>query len=157
MRTMDDLLAEHPFFAGLDHVEMALLAGCASNVHANADEMIIREGGHADTFYVVRHGRVALELHSPTTGPLVLDTVDDGGILGWEWLVPPHRWVGDARAVEPTSLIAFDGACLRAKCEADPKMGYDLLKRVADVMYHRLLASRLRLLDLYGAPHVRAR
>jgi CRP-like cAMP-binding protein len=157
MRTMDDLLAEHPFFAGLDDVAMGLLSGCATNVHADTDELLIREGTPADAFYVVRHGRVALEIHSPTNGRLVLDTVEDGGILGWEWLVPPHRWVGDARAVEPTSLIAFDGACLRAKCEADPKLGYDLMKRVADVMYHRLLAARLRLLDLYGNPRVRTR
>lgn len=155
MRTMDELLAEHPFFQGFDEPAQRLLAGCASNVHAQPDEMLIREGGAAESFYVVRHGRVAVEIHSPTSGPIVLDTVEDGEILGWEWLVPPHRWLGDARAVEPTDLIAFDGTCLRGKCEADPRLGYELLKRVADVMYQRLLAARLRLLDLYGAPRAR--
>ncbi len=157
MRTMDQLLAEHPFFAGLDSQAMALLAGCAANVHVTRDERFLREGRPAEHFYVVRHGRVALELYHPVNGPIILDTVEDGGVLGWEWLVPPHRWVGDARAVEDSELLAFDGTCLRAKCEADPKLGYDLLKRVADVMYHRLIAARVRLLDLYGSPSGRTR
>ena len=157
MRTMDELLAEHPFFAGLDDAAMALLAACASNVHVARDERFLREGGRAEHFYVVRHGRIALEIYHPVNGPITLDTVEDGGVLGWEWLVPPHRWVGDARAVEASDLLAFDGTCLRAKCEADPRLGYDLLKRVADVMYHRLVAARVRLLDLYGSPSGRTR
>ncbi len=157
MRTMDELLAENPFFAGLDDDATALLAGCATNVHVARDDRFLREGEKATHFYVVRHGRVALEIYHPVNGPITLDTVEDGGVLGWEWLVPPHRWLGDARAVEDTDLLAFDGVCLRGKCEADPRLGYDLLKRVADVMYHRLVAARVRLLDLYGTPRGRTR
>ena len=46
--------------------------------------------------------------------------------------------------------LAFDGACLRGKCEADPGLGYALMQRFAPVMIERLQATRLRLLDLYG-------
>ena len=46
--------------------------------------------------------------------------------------------------------IAFDGACLRGKCEADPQLGYDLMKLFAAVIVERLQATRLRLLDVYG-------
>jgi CRP/FNR family transcriptional regulator, cyclic AMP receptor protein len=73
--------------------------------------------------------------------------------VGWSWLVPPYRWVFDARAVAPTSAMAFDAVCLRGKCDADPALGFDLMQRVARVMYERLQAARVRLLDLYGAPH----
>jgi CRP-like cAMP-binding protein len=68
-------------------------------------------------------------------------------------LVPPYRWFFDARAVTDVSAVSVDAGCLRAWSEADPALGYGLMQRVAQVMYHRLQSSRLRMLDLYGAGH----
>jgi CRP/FNR family transcriptional regulator, cyclic AMP receptor protein len=150
MQTIEELLSSHPFFAGLDADAMRLISGCASNVHFGAGEFIFGEGEEASRFYVIRHGRVALEIHSPARGPLVIDSMDPGDVLGWSWLVAPYRNFCDARAVTPVSATALDGACLRGKCEATPELGYQLLKRVAAVMYQRLQSTRIRLLDLYG-------
>jgi len=147
---MRELLAMHPFVEGLDDEVVALLAGCAVNVHLEPGSYVFRLGDPADRFYLLRHGRVALELHAPGTSRLVLDTVEDGDALGWSWLVPPHEWFLDARVVAPVSAIALDGRCLREKCDRDPALGYALLGRVAQVMYARLQSARLRLLDLYG-------
>ena len=156
MATMEELLGGHRFFAGLGSSAVQLIAGCAANVHFAAGDSIFAEGEAAGRFYVIRHGRVALEIHSPTRGPLVIDTMDEGEVLGWSWLVPPYRYFGDARAVTPVSAIALDGTCLRGKCEADAELGYQLLKRVTTVMYQRLQSTRVRLLDLYGTESVRA-
>jgi len=156
MVTMEELLGGHPFFAGLGASAIQLIAGCASNVHFAAGDYIFGEGEAASRFYVIRHGRVALEIHSPTRGPLIIDTMDEGEVLGWSWLVPPYRYFGDARAVTPVSAITLDGTCLRGKCETDAELGYQLLKRVTTVMYQRLQSTRVRLLDLYGPEAVRA-
>lgn len=150
MQTMEQLLRAHPFFADLPGDAIELVVGCATNVHVKEEDFLFVAGDPADRFYVVRHGRVALELSAPGSRRQVLDTVDDGGVVGWSWLVPPHRWFLDARAVESTSLISLDGACLRDKCDQDPVLGYALMQRVARVMYHRLQSARVRLLDLYG-------
>ena len=150
MATMKELLGSHPFFAGLSPSAVELIAGCASNAHFADGDRIFDEGKPANIFYVIRHGRVALEVHSPTKGPLTVDTMDEGEVLGWSWLVPPYRYFADARAVTPVSVTAIDGACLRGKCEADAELGYQLLKRVTAVMYRRLQGARIRLLDLYG-------
>jgi CRP/FNR family transcriptional regulator, cyclic AMP receptor protein len=150
METMEELLSGHPFFAGLDADALRLMAGCASNAHFAAGEFIFCEGEAAHRFYLIRAGRVSLEIHSPTRGPVIIDTMDEGEVLGWSWLIPPYRFFGDARAVTPVSAIALDGACLRGKCEADAQLGYQLLKRVTAVMYQRLESARVRLLDLYG-------
>ncbi len=152
MRGIDQLLREHPFFVGLDDDALTLLAGCAANRHLRPGEYLYREGDPAETFFVIRHGRVALEAPTPSAGALVVETADDGEVLGWSWLVPPHRWQWDARVVEPTSVVVFDGTCLRGKCDEDPHLGYALLQRVAQVMLARLQAARVRLLDLYGGP-----
>jgi CRP/FNR family cyclic AMP-dependent transcriptional regulator len=150
MRTIEQYLPEHPFFSGLDPASFAIVAGCARNVSFAPGEFLFRTGQPADQFFVVRRGRVALQVHSPASGTMVVDTADAGDVVGWSWLVPPYTWLFDARAVEPSGAVAFDGACLRGKCEQDPKLGYDLMKLVSQVMFSRLVAARIRLLDLYG-------
>jgi CRP/FNR family cyclic AMP-dependent transcriptional regulator len=159
MTTIEEYLPGLPFFAGLEPYAIVLLAGCAVNTHFDEGDRLFNEGEQADRFYVIRRGRVALEVHAPEAGAggIVLDTADEGDVVGWSWLVPPYRWAFDARAVAPTSAIAFDAACLRAKCAADPALGYALMQRVNQSMYQRLQAARIRLLDLYGAPRAQPR
>lgn len=149
VQTIEQYLPSHPFFEGLGPDELALMAGCAANVHHRPGEYLFHEGDPADTFYVVRRGRIAIETRLPT-GSVVLDAAQDGDVVGWSWLIPPYRWTFDARATDETSAIAFDGACLRGKCLDDPALGYALLQRVVGVMSARLQSARVRLLDLYG-------
>jgi CRP/FNR family cyclic AMP-dependent transcriptional regulator len=151
MRTIAEYLPDHPFFEGLDAPTLALIAGCATNVSLAAGEYLCREGDPADRFFVVRRGRVAIEAHGPAAGTLVIDTADEGDVVGWSWLVPPYRSTFDARASEATGVVAFDGACLRGKCDEDSHLGYELMQRVTQVMNGRLVAAQVRLLDLYGA------
>ena len=152
MQTIAEYLPQHPFFADLDESVAALVAGCAVNVHFRPGQHLFHEGEPADAFYVIRHGRVSLEVHTPTGPSVVVDSAHDDDVVGWSWLVPPYRWRYDARATEETSAIAFDAACLRAKGQADPAVGYALLQRVVTVMATRLHSARTRLLDLYGTP-----
>jgi CRP-like cAMP-binding protein len=153
---MEEVLGSHPFFAGLNAGAMRLIAGCASNVHFAEGEFLFHEGHDANQFWVIRRGRVAMQLESPGQGAIVTDTMDEGEVVGWSWLVPPYRFFADGRAVTPVSATALDGACLRGKCEADPELGYQLLKRVTSVMYQRLQSTRIRLLDLYGTEPAQA-
>lgn len=152
MESISKLLREHPFFTGLAEADLELVAGCASNVVFKAGESIFREGGDADHFYVLRYGRVVTEIRDPSRGPIRIQTLGPGDVLGWSWLFPPYRWQHDARAVELTRALAFDGACLRSKSEDDPRLGYDLMKRFARVIVERLEHTRMQLLDVYGEP-----
>jgi CRP-like cAMP-binding protein len=147
---LDKLLAEHPFTQGLAEAHLTTLAGCAKNVFFKAGEAIVREGGPADVFYLLRHGLVALDAYDAAKGPLTVMTLTAPDVLGWSWLVQPYKWRFDARAVEPTRALALDAVCLRTKCEADHELGYQLLSRLTIVMESRLQATRLQMLDLYG-------
>lgn len=151
MKSIHDLLGEHPFFAGLPEDTLKLIAGCGVNVHFREDQHIISENAPAEHFWVVRTGRVALEIDTPRKGPQTIQTVGPGGLLGVSWLIPPHRWTFGASALAPTSAIEIDAACLRGKCEADHDLGYELMKRFAVVVRDRLQATRLQLTDLYGS------
>jgi len=149
METLGPILSEHPFLKGLDQKHIELITGCASNVRFDAGQIIFREGEEADQFYVIRQGKVALQIYNPTHGSIIIDTLTDGDILGWSWLIPPYEWRFDAVASELTRAIALDGKCLRTKCEADHNLGYELLKRFAAIVDERLESTRLRLLDVY--------
>ncbi len=152
IHSIDEILATLPTFEGLDPEWLALIAGCGQNRGFEAGEYLAREGDEADTFYVIRHGHVALELPGAARGSLLISTLGDGAVVGWSWLLPPYRWAFDVRATELTRVIAFDGACLRGKCDADPALGYALMQRFAGMILDRLQATRLQLLDVYGNP-----
>jgi CRP/FNR family cyclic AMP-dependent transcriptional regulator len=152
MRTLEPILAEHPFLRDLDPKYIQLLTGCASNVRFEAGQFIFREGEAANQFYIVRHGQVALESYNPALGAVTILTLGEGDVLGWSWLILPYKWMFDARALTLTRAIAFDAECLRAKCESDHDLGYELMKRVTQIIAQRLQATRLQLMDIYGTP-----
>lgn len=151
METLERIIAEHPFFAGMEPPYTRLLVGCASNTRFESGVYIFKEGQEANEFFLIRRGRVALEIFAPQRRPAVVETLGEGEILGWSWLLPPYHWRFDARAVEQTLAIALDGRCLRTKCEENHDLGYELLKRFAKIIERRLEATRLQLLDVYAA------
>jgi CRP/FNR family cyclic AMP-dependent transcriptional regulator len=150
MRTLDQLISESPVFAGLKPAQLELIVGCARNVGFNRGDRLFRDGEAADTFYLLRRGRVALTMHVPARGDVSIETLDPGEVVGWSWLFPPYTWHFDARALDDVRTVAFDGACLRGKCDDDAALGYALMRRFAEVMIDRLQHTRIRLLDLYG-------
>lgn len=151
MPTMLDDLRGQAFVEGLPAAAVELLAGCAADQRLRRGEFLFREGEPADRFFLVRHGRVAIEIRTPVRA-VVLDTIEDGDVVGWSWLVPPRRWTFDAWAVTDTTAVGFDAAGVRAGCEADPRVGHELTLRFVEVMNRRLHSARIRLLDLYGNP-----
>ena len=152
MKSMADILAAHPLFAGLDPEITDLLGGCAGNVHFSDGDYLFKVDEPADTFYLLRAGDVALELRMPGRGRLTVQTVHPGAVVGASWILPPYRWRFDARAVGAVRATGIDAACLRTKCDADPSMGYQVMQRFLPVVAERLQTTRLRLLDLYAPP-----
>lgn len=150
MEGLERFVREHPFFAGLDEGFLGLVCGCARNVVFQAGDYLFHEGAPADQFYLLRHGRVGLEITVPGRSAVTFQTLVAGEIVGVSWLFPPYRWTYDARALELTRAIALDAACLRGKCEQDHELGYDLMKRFVPVVVERLHATRMQILDVYG-------
>lgn len=145
------LLRAHPFFAGLGDSDLALVAGCAREADYASGDYLAREGQLAAEFFLVLEGRVAISLPAPHGERLVVETLDEGELAGWSWLLPPHIWMYDVCAVSPVKVLVMDGWCLRGKCDADPRLGYDLMQRFSRLMATRLAAARMQMMDLYNA------
>jgi len=152
MRATTERLRTHPFLAGLDEESLERIATISTVVALDAKTWLFREGDPADRCWLIRSGRVNLDVHLPGRGEVIVESLGAGAVLGWSWLFPPYRWHFDAVVVEPTSAIEVDGIQLRALCQTDPKLGYRLGQMFTAVLIERLQATRLRLLDLYGPP-----
>lgn len=150
MENLERIIAECPFFAGLDHAYLDLIVGCASNVRFEKGAYIFREGTPADTFYLIREGTVTVEIFAPQHRPIVVATIGEGEIVGWSWLLPPYAWRFHGHAVNNVRAIALDGKCLRAKCEENHDLGYEILKRLVQIIENRLDEARFQLVDVYA-------
>ena len=153
MEGLERIVREHPFFTGLAPAFADLVAGCARNVRFEEGRFLFHEDEPADQFFLIRHGRVALQITAPGRGAITFQTLREGEVLGVSWLIPPYRWRYDAKAVELVRAIGIDAACLRGKCDADHDFGYDMMKRFLPIVAQRLQATRLQILDVYGQRH----
>ena len=141
---LEAAVAAHPFLIGISTHHVRLLADCAMRSQFTAGQVIFQKGETANRFYLIERGRVALE-SSAGDEVVRVDEVGPGDLLGWSWIFPPYVWHFDARALEPTTAIFLYGTMLREYCELDPALGYELFKRMSEVMMRRLQAARVRL------------
>jgi CRP/FNR family cyclic AMP-dependent transcriptional regulator len=147
---LERILGEHRLFAGLDPEFLSLLAGCATNRVFPPGARLAQFGAPVDKIYLVREGNVAMSLSAPGRGRVRIQTIGAGEVLGLSWLVPPYKWTSDAETIGQVRAVEMDADCMRAKCEADPAIGYAVLKRFVSPLVDRLHAARLQMLDVYG-------
>ena len=144
------VVTEHPFLAGLNPRYRHLFTESASLLRCGVQQEIFHEGADADHFYLIHTGRVSLETFIPGKGLVTVQTLGPHEALGWSWLFPPYRWHFTARAIEPCEIVAFGAVSLRDKAEENHDFGYDLMRRVSQVMLERLQATRRKLVEFYG-------
>ncbi len=147
-------VALHPFLAGMNRSQLALLTDCALAVQFEKGQTIFREGEMANRFYLVETGKIVLESSNGQANPAIIDTIGAGELLGWSWMFPPYTWRLTARAVAPTSAIFFYGTILREYCERDCSLGYELFKRMAPVMIKRMQAARRKMVAIQSGAEV---
>ena len=140
-------IAAHPLMRGIKPEHLKVLTACAMPAQFKEGELIFREGDPANRFYLLEGGKVSLESHGRDEAPVCIQTIGAGDVLGWSWLFPPYYWHFDARALEPVAAIFFYGTWLREYSEQDHDLGYELMKRMAEVVIRRLQATRQQLLD----------
>jgi CRP-like cAMP-binding protein len=149
MEDLSKILNSHPFISDMEEHYVKQITGCASNVVYRENEYIFKEGEEAKKFFLIRTGKVALEINGREKGKIRFLTIGPGQILGWSWIVMPYKWHFDAKVIENVRAIALDGECLRKKFDDDPKLGYEMLKRFSQILEQRLNVTRIQLIDMY--------
>jgi CRP/FNR family cyclic AMP-dependent transcriptional regulator len=147
----ESALADHPFLSSIPPAALRRLAAHSYPHEYAAGDVIFREGAAADRFFLLRDGRIRLDMDVPEGGAVEVETLDADCVLGWSWLFEPFQWSLTATAIEPTSVLIFDAAVLRALMASDTLIGYELMRRFAGVLFDRLQAHRSRIRQEQGA------
>jgi CRP-like cAMP-binding protein len=143
-------LKDLAFTKGLDDSQVDRIAQIATPVEWSAGSMVFREGDRDSLLYVVREGCVAIEITVPGRGRMNILTVGPGEVFGWSSVFHHGPKTASARAIEPVKALALDASRLRELCDADPRLGYVLTRRMLEVVSERLKGTRMQLLDIYS-------
>ena len=143
-------LSAHPFLHGMPADQLGVLAGAARDVKFPARHRLFEDGGNATRFWLIQSGHVSLDVHIPGEGPVVIETIGMGELLGWSWLFPPYKWAFGAVAATAVEAFEFDAPVVRESCAAEPGLGYELNQRITRVLAKRLRAARIRMIARSG-------
>lgn len=135
-------LSEHPVFSRLADSDLDFLAENSQTLSLEPGEWLFREGGAADSFFIILQGQVGLLTNAAHGHPLVVQSLDTREIVGLSWIVPPYTWGFDARVCQSTMVMQVDARALRARCETDPAFGFATMRKVSELMLERLQAVR---------------
>ena len=151
MNSLKDNLLRHPFFKELSAEHFDIILRNTQMLTFDVGERIFKEDEEANMFYIIEHGKVAIELFTPRRGYVCMQTLGENELLGWSAIISPYLREFDGCCVEKSRIIAIDGKVLRQEMEENPKFGYELLKRFSYIVVRRLKQTRLQLADLYGS------
>ncbi|MBI2853425.1 MAG: cyclic nucleotide-binding domain-containing protein [Chloroflexi bacterium] len=108
---------------------------------------IFSEKSPAKNLYVLEKGKVALQMHrlvepGQLGGRVTVDIVAPSEVFGWSAVVEAHPYTLTAVCLEPTEVLAIDGARLRALMAEDHDIGYLMFRRLIRVVACRLDEAR---------------
>ncbi len=146
-QSITEYLLTHDFFSELNKDFLTLLCESVNTLDIKKGQVLFRQGERADKFYIIRNGRISVQIPAIMGPTLEIQALSTDQILGWSWLISPYQWHFQAKAEEDSELLEFDGIILLEQCEKEPKFGYELLKRFAALMSERLDASRQKMMD----------
>lgn len=149
---ISEYLSTHEFFNEFSDDALKFLCECSSMREIKKGDVLFLEGEIADKFYVVRSGRISIQMPAIIGPTLEIQSLDEHQVLGWSWLISPYKWNFQTKAEEDTLLLQFDGVAILARCEQEPGFGYELLKKFAALMSVGLNAARLKMMDEWNPP-----
>jgi CRP-like cAMP-binding protein len=147
--SLESLRKLSPLLEDLSGESLRFLESVSSELDFEPREILFAEDDPAGTFYVIETGRIGLEVDFPAEESMIIETLGRGNLVGISSMFPPARWNWTARALEKTTVVAFDAEAVRARCAEDKELALHVYATVAATAAHRLNAARVRLLDLY--------
>jgi CRP/FNR family transcriptional regulator, cyclic AMP receptor protein len=150
------VLGAQPFLRGLCDEHLARLTTACQHVAMPSRHRMFDEGTTADRFWLIDAGQVTLDATVPGQGRLIIGSLGRGELLGLSWLAAPYQWRFGAMTTQPTQGFEFEARAVRAACDRDPALGYELCRRFTAAVVHRLQTTRARLLEAHARPGMSA-
>ena len=146
-------LQQIPWFQELKPQHVRKIAAITDVRDVKAGEVLFREGDKEDFVYIVLDGRVALDMFVPHRGKVRFYTAEPWEIFGWSSVTPTVRQrTAGATAVIDSRVARIDAQRLRQACDEDHDLGYQVMRRLANVVAGRLLGDTASIAGHVCAP-----
>ena len=126
------LLARAELFRALDPDVVQRVAEEARTVTLQRNDLIFSEDDDAGELYVVRSGRIAIAKRSADGRESVVALMEEGDLIGEMSFFDGKGRSADARALEPSELLAVPFSVLRAAFEERPHMLWGVVELLVD-------------------------
>jgi len=146
-KNIKQIISESRFFSDIGEPAINFLADHARQRELTAGQVLFHQGEPAKHFYLLQKGHLSLGIPALEGPALELQDLGPGEMAGWSWLLEPNLWNFQARARTATEFLEFDGSAILAHCEADPRFGYQLVKRFSALMSERLQFARRKMMQ----------
>jgi CRP-like cAMP-binding protein len=144
-----DVLKHFSLFEGMDDRILKPIAEVATVKNYGAGTEIFHEGDKAEPFYLLLKGKIAVERQLPLAWPnpvVTIHTVGEHQLLGWSAMVKPGLRTASARCLEDSEVVTIQGKDLVEILDHHPAEGYQVMKRLADMISVSLANTNEKLL-----------
>lgn len=161
-----ELLRRYPFFAGLTHDHLVILANAAEEISVEAGHTFFQEEDKLDHFYLLVKGSIGMGISVPDraakqdvsgqlmgelkTKDVTISTVGTGDVFAWSALIPPHTATASGTALTECNVVAFDAQKLLKIFEEQPDFGYLMAVKAGQLIRDRLRDLRIESLAAYA-------
>jgi CRP/FNR family transcriptional regulator, cyclic AMP receptor protein len=143
--TPADLLADVDLFGDLTPDERQQLADASTTEELRRGDVLFHEDDEADTLYVVIEGRIAIAKRSIDGRESVVALMEAGDLFGEMPLFEPLGRSAEARALEPSQVLAIGYGPVRDVYQRRPELLWGVVE---------LMAGRIRNMDVALADSV---
>lgn len=145
-----DTLRNIEFFQGIEDGHLQQLAEISRDVEFQARVTMFHEHDSADKVYVIVSGEVSLAICAAKGSCRQIMVARDGDLMGWSSLLGRARLSDTALTLTPVKAVVFEGGQLMELCRQNPELGFEFMRRSAEVLAERLSATRLQLFEMSG-------
>jgi CRP-like cAMP-binding protein len=126
---------------GVGGADAARLISLGSRVHVATGGPLFELGAEAHDVFLIERGRIALTLPmriGDRNEDVLVEERTSGQMVGWSGLTPPHRFTLKASAQIDTEVLALPRGRLLEYFDANPQVGYVVMRNLASIVGQRL-------------------
>jgi len=101
------------------------------------NELIFRQGDRADRFYMLKKGKVLLELKITGNITVFISAIKPGYSFGWSSMLDEDVYTVDGLCSEPCEILSFREDKIKKLFENDHSLGYIMSQRLLRIIKKR--------------------
>lgn len=150
-----EILRTSGLFHSLTDSQLEKVAHICREKTYQGGERVLNEGEEAKELYILEEGKAILEMkidlapYRPARY-VTIEAVTKGDSFGLSALIPPHIFRFSVVCLEPCKVIAIDRAQLFNLLQEDLAVGYEVMKKLAELVMSRLIHTRQMLISERG-------